>query len=77
MTRIRLNISGLRELRNDPGVCAELQKQAENIARRAGDGYVAEPVQTGATRAKGIVHPDTAHAYYSNLRHNTLMKAIK
>lgn len=77
MTTIKLNISGLRELRNDPGVCDELQRQANAVAQRAGEGFVAEQVQHGTTRARCKVHADTAHAYYSNLKHNTLMKAIK
>ena len=77
MTKIKLNIGGLRELRNDPGVCAELQKQANAVAQRAGEGFVAEQVQHGVTRARCKVHADTAYPYYSNLKHNTLMKAIK
>ena len=76
-TKIKLNISGLRELRNDPGVCAELQKQANAVAERAGEGFVAEQVQHGATRARCKVHADTPHAYYSNMKHNTLLKALK
>lgn len=76
-TKIVLNIPGLRELRNDPGVCAELKKQADAVAQRAGDGFVAEQATRGSTRARCKVHPDDAHAYYSNLKHNTLLKALR
>ena len=74
---IKLNISGLRELRNDPGVMAELQKQGNAIAQRAGEGFVADKATTGRTRARCRVHTDSAEAYYKNLKHNTLAKAIK
>lgn len=74
---IRLNIPGLRQLRNEPGVMAELQKQADNIANRAGEGFIADKATKGSTRARCRVHADDAHAYYSNLKHNTLLKAVK
>ena len=74
---IKLNISGLRQLRNDPGVMAELQKQANNIVQRAGEGFIADKVTKGSTRARCRVHADSAEAYYKNLKHNTLLKAIK
>ena len=74
---IKLSIPGLRQLRNEPGVMAELQKQANNIANRAGEGFVADEVTKGSTRARCRVHADDAHAYYSNLKHNTLLKAVK
>lgn len=75
--RIKLKIPGLRELRNDPGIMAELQKQANNIANRAGEGFIADTVEKGWSRARCGIHTDDAHAYYSNLKHNTLLKAIK
>lgn len=74
---VKLNIPGLRQLRNDPGVMAELQKQANSIAQRAGEGFAADKVTKGSTRARCRVHADTAEAYYKNLKHNTLAKAIK
>ena len=76
-TEIKLNIPGLRQLRNEQGVMAELQKQANRIAQKAGEGFVADTVTRGTTRARCRVHADTAEAYYKNLKHNTLMKAIK
>lgn len=74
---IKLSIPGLRQLRNEPGVMAELQKQAGMIANRAGEGFVADKVTKGTTRARCRVHADSAEAYYKNLKHNTLLKAIK
>lgn len=76
MDDIKLDLKGIRELRNDPGVCAELTRQANRVAASAGEGFVAEPVKKGGTRARVKVHPDTPHAYYSNLKYNTLLKAL-
>jgi hypothetical protein len=75
--QIKLNIPGLRELRNDNGVMAELQKQANRIAQRAGEGFEADTATKGSTRARCRVHAGSAEAYYKNLKHNTLLKAIK
>lgn len=81
--KIELSIPGLRELRNEDGVKAELQKHGNMIAERAnsmleeGEGYLAEKATEGRTRAHVNVVCDSAHAYYSNLKNNTLMKAIR
>lgn len=49
---------------------------AEQIKNAAGEGYAKKPY-VGRNRAGAIVYPDTPKAYYSNLRNNTLLKAIK
>lgn len=79
---IKLNIPGLREMRNEKGVIAELQKHGDMIANRANgmlgeEGYVAEKATRGTTRARCNVRTDTPHAYYSNLKNNTLLRAMK
>lgn len=79
---IKLDIPGLRQMRNEPGVIAELQKHGDMIANRANgmlgeDGYVAQKATKGSTRAKCNVVTDTPHAYYSNLKNNTLLRAMK
>ena len=80
---IKLNIAGLKELRNESGVMAELQKHGNRIAERANGmlddepGFVAEDAKKGNTRAHVNVVCDTPHAYYSNLKNNTLLKAMK
>ena len=82
MVKVQLNIQGLRELRKEPGVKAELARQGQQIAAKANamlgeEGYVADQPADGKTRAHVNVKCDTPHAYYSNLQHNTLLKAIK
>ena len=82
MVKVQLNITGLRELRKEPGIKAELYKHGKNIAERANgmlgeEGYVAEQPADGKTRSHVNVKCDTPHAYYSNLKHNTLLKAVK
>lgn len=81
--KIELSIPGLRELRNEAGVKAELQKYGQQIADRAnamleeGEGFVAENAEKGSTRAHVNVVCDSVHAYYSNLKNNTLLRAMK
>lgn len=82
MDKIVLNIQGLRDLRKNPGIKAELYKHGQQIAQRANnmlgeEGYVAERPADGKTRSHVNVKCDTPHAYYSNLKHNTLLKAVK
>ena len=59
---------------------AETQKAindvAEQIKNAAGEGYIVKPY-VGKNRVGAIVAPDTPKAYYSNLRNNTLLKAMK
>lgn len=59
---------------------AEIQKAVNNIANQAvavaGEGYKVKPY-IGKLRAGAIVAPDTAEAYYDNLRNNTLLKSIR
>jgi len=80
---VKLNIKGLKELRNDAGVKGELQKYGNRIAERAngmieeGEGYVADGAERGNTRAHVNVHTNSVHAYYNNLKHNTLLKAMR
>lgn len=51
----------------------EIGTQAVNAA---GEGYMAKPY-TGKYRAGVIVAPETAKAYYDNLRNNTLLKSLR
>ncbi|MDY6064954.1 MAG: hypothetical protein SPI59_01345 [Finegoldia sp.] len=53
-----------------------LDTYASNVLSTAGEGY-AKIQRQGKTRANIKVYPDTPHAYYSNLKHNTLLKALK
>lgn len=49
--------------------------EANAIQGRAGEGYEAE-TKIGANRVYAVVRAATPKAYYSNLKHNTLLKSI-
>ena len=65
-----LDKQGVHELLN----CKELMD--DGVASRAGDGYAAD-TRPGKVRAHTFVKAITSHAYFSNLKHNTLLKAIQ
>lgn len=71
----KLNRQGVGELLKSgavQGMCSEYATRALNAC---GVGYESKS-QVGKNRASAIVYPATAHAHYSNLKHNTLLKAL-
>lgn len=72
---LKLNIAGLVELRRGPEVRSLLETTATAVERTAGDGYKHE-VLDRPSRAIAKVSAATPHAYYSNKKHNTLIKAL-
>lgn len=74
--KVVLNKEGVRELLKSQEVMNECKKHASDIAERAGEGYEVS-TYTGKNRANARVRAATPHAYYSNLKHNTLLKALK
>jgi len=72
---IELNSTGIQEVLKSAEVTKELETYGEQIVGRCGDGYATE-TYVGKTRAAVKVKPDTPHAYYSNLKHNTILKAV-
>ena len=58
----------------------EIKKALNDVSSQtlnaAGEGYKAKPY-VGKNRAGVIVAPETAEAYYDNLRNNTLLKALR
>lgn len=63
------------EVLKGSGIKAVLQDAADKTVANAGEEYEAE-VKVGARRATARVKPGTAHAFYSNRKHNTLLKAV-
>lgn len=76
--KVILNKEGVRELLKSEGVAGECKRHAQRILNTAGadKGYVMEqrnyPERTGF-----VVKTDNPHAYYSNMKHNTLIRAMK
>ena len=75
--KVVLNTAAVRALLlKGDGVMAECGRQAEGIARRAGNGYACDPY-SGKTRGNVSVYPESREAKRDNLRNNTLLKAIR
>lgn len=77
MSRVKfeLNRDGVKELLKGAEMQGIIKDYAQQVQGAAGDGYEAEMV-TGANRVWATIKAGTAHAYYSNLKHNTLLKAL-
>ena len=73
--RIELVPAGISALLRSSEMADACKEAADGVAARAGDGYSAN-VMIGPHRAVARVVADTPRAYYSNLKHNTLLKAL-
>lgn len=71
-----LDPAGVHALLNDTDLMEYMQKIGDGVATRAGEGYEAD-TRPGEKRAHTFVKATTAHAYYSNLKHNSLLKALQ
>lgn len=76
----------LKYIRSDKGVSdlmkseemqAILKQYGDQIVGRCGDRNYKAVVRTGKKRANVTISPADAAAFYSNLKHNTLLKALK
>ena len=74
--RFELNRKGVSELMKSPEMQSALSEYGAAVAKRAGEGYEATTA-VGKTRANVKISAATAHAWFSNLKHNTLLKALK
>lgn len=72
--KFELNRSGVRELMQSAAMASIVNEAARKMQTVCGDGYEVT-TQSGKTRVNAEVHAATPHAYYSNLKHNTLEKA--
>ena len=73
--KFELNSAGVRELLQSAEMSAICKQYADQVASRCGDGYEVT-VHTGKTRVNASVHAATFKARRSNLKHNTLLKAL-
>lgn len=73
--KFELNRDGVRELLKSAEMQSVLSECASSVQGIAGEEYQSE-IQTGANRCWAKVSAATPHAYYSNLKHNTLVKAL-
>jgi hypothetical protein len=71
----KLNIEAFNDLRNLPGVTADLLRRGEAVANAAGPGYRAQ-VSSDKKRARVTVWPDTAAARRDEAIHNNLLRNL-
>lgn len=78
-----LNREGVAELLKGPEMEKILSEVGETVKEQCGgfgnvssEEYVTK-TQVRGTRVVTTVAADTPHAYYSNLKHNTLVKALR
>lgn len=74
--KFELSSSGVQEMLKSDGVRAECEKYGSSILASAGEEYKMESF-AGQKRSITRISPATPHAYYSNLKYNTLLKALK
>ena len=74
--RIKWNIRAFHKLRRDPGVKKKLKDEADDLARAAGSGYVAED-GPGRTRHRASVSTGDAESRRDNSENNTLLRKLK
>lgn len=73
---VKLNSAGVRQLLRSEemkDICAE---HASNILGRVGDGYEMD-TYIGQNRVNAMVKAVTPHAMRDNMKHNTLLKAVR
>lgn len=73
--KIKLNGKGVRALLRSAEMQQICMEHANAVQQRAGEGYVVEK-RNYPERSGAAVRPDNAEAYYDNLHHNTLLKAL-
>ena len=71
---VKLNLKGINELMKSAEVQGALHEAGKAVASAAGDGYEAETHVAQFTAIENVF-PDDPEAYYSNLKHNQLLKA--
>lgn len=73
--KVNLNIGGFDRLRNEPKVKADLQRRANEVAKRAGAGFEVRNA-SGQKRARYTVTPTTAAARKAEAQNKVLSKAL-
>ena len=73
---IKFNDGELVELMKSAPIRKMLMDQAQQIARRAGDGYEAEAGTKGKTRGRAWARAHTAEAVRENAKNATLLRAL-
>lgn len=73
--KFKLNRAGVQELLKRKETQAICREHAQNVAARAGAGYVTED-RNYPERSGAAVRSDSYEAYKDNLENNTLLKSL-
>lgn len=76
MVKFELRSEGIVELMQSGDMVAGLGAIADGIAKSLGEGYGSD-TYVGKSRANASIRTTTPQAYYSNLKHNTILKAVE
>ena len=71
-----LNRAGVRQLMQSTEMQSILKDKANNALNSLGEGYKSD-TYVGKTRANAMVYADTYQAKRENLKHNTILKAVR
>ena len=71
-----LNRAGVRQLMQSEEMQSILKDKANNALNSLGEGYKSD-TYVGKTRANAMVYADTYQAKRENLKHNTILKAVR
>lgn len=76
--KIELDPQAISDLLKSDGARQVVEDKANEVCNRAQSGGLKYGTDTrvGPHRAVARVYPESIHAYYSNLKHNTLLKAL-
>lgn len=72
---VKLNSAGVKALLKSGEMQRCIGGYAQQVESAAGEGYAAE-VKVGKNRCYATIAAQTPHAHFSNLKHNTLVKAL-
>ena len=76
MVKFEIRSVGIVELMKSSDMVSGLKKIAEGIAQSLGEGFDSD-TYIGKTRANASIKTTTPEAYYSNLKHNSILKATE
>ena len=70
-----LNRAGVAELMKSAEMVSILNEYASSAVSKLGNGF-GSSTHIGKTRANVQVKAETPHAYFSNRKHNSILKAV-
>ena len=71
-----LNRAGVRQLMQSEEMQAILNEKSSNALNQLGDGYKSD-IYIGKNRGNAMVWADSIKAKRENLKHNTILKAVR